>query len=132
MAKNFYLMSGTDKEVMDTTSNDSVYRKARKRWLETKGLCCSYCQYHRGENRKEYYGGHFYEGQTLKEGNINYPSWKLASKNRKQWMPKNNVKMNIEFWERRWYWSNRPGYYHVSFKIGYKGKRASGIRYSTK
>ena len=36
---------------MDTTSSNTVYRKARKLFLEMKGLIvCGYCKYHKNEN----------------------------------------------------------------------------------
>ena len=40
------------KEEMDKTTNVSVFRRVRKRYLEMyEDLHCSYCKYHRGENR---------------------------------------------------------------------------------
>jgi hypothetical protein len=35
---------------MDTTDNPSVYRKARKLYLQGRGLRCDFCGYHSGEN----------------------------------------------------------------------------------
>jgi hypothetical protein len=125
MIKNFDLMSGSYKEIMDTTNNSSVFRRARKRWLEVgAGLIrCSYCRYHRGENRREYYGGFLKEDETIENAEIKFPSWKLASKNRKQWMPKNNVKMNIIPLKNR-----RDNEDYVEFTI----EKSSGIKYSKK
>jgi len=38
----------------DTTTNSTVYNRARKRTLEnTAKLHCSICKYHRGENRSK-------------------------------------------------------------------------------
>lgn len=61
------------------TTNRSVYNRARKAILDSNGeIYCSRCPYHRCENddRKHYSP----DGRK--------PSWKLATKNRKQWMPK--------------------------------------------
>ena len=75
------------KSIMDTTSNRSVYNKARKDYLEQKDcIQCSICCYHRGENdTRKYYGTvrSWYGGKKVR-----YPNWKLATKNRKQWMNK--------------------------------------------
>jgi hypothetical protein len=114
------------KKIMDRTMNSSVYNKARKYYLAVcKGLIhCDYCRYHRGENRSKFYGGFIDEGQDLKDGKIKYPSWKLASKKRKQWMPKNNVELKIE--KSKW----RDSYW-VEFNLGKKTNK-SGISYSKK
>lgn len=43
------------KEEYNKASNSSVYNKARKLWLESEKLiCCSYCPYHKNENRRTY------------------------------------------------------------------------------
>jgi hypothetical protein len=71
-----------EKREFRTTSNRSVFNKDYKRYLENVGkIFCSRCGYHKGENiTHKVYGG--FDG-------VKYPSWKLASKNRKQWMKKN-------------------------------------------
>jgi len=39
------------KKLMRTTTNPSVYRKARKRYLAYQGrINCDYCPYHKNEN----------------------------------------------------------------------------------
>lgn len=64
------------------TTNSGVYNKARKQQLANKHGICPYCRYNRGDNcGDKWYGG------TETTG-IRYPSWKLATKNRKQWMDK--------------------------------------------
>lgn len=79
-------------EIYKITTNKSVYNKVRKQILEHKGeIHCSYCPYHNGENfDKKIYGGykryHINVGKTFIE--TRYPSWKLVSKNKKQWMKK--------------------------------------------
>lgn len=89
---------------MDSTSNSSVYNKARKIYLEQKGeISCSYCPYHRVEN----YRGKFYGGP---KGKVTMPSWKLSTKNRKQWMDK-----NIKIEEKVYRWSKRT-YFEVSWE----------------
>jgi hypothetical protein len=75
------------KEIVKSTINRSVFNRAYKLHLEKTGkIRCSYCPYHKGENfsSKKYYGGY--------GDNITYPNWKLATKNSKQWMKKENVK----------------------------------------
>lgn len=66
------------------TTNSRVF----KRLHNLKNLSCSHCRPHRGDNNtRKYYGS-----TGKKETRIKYPSWKLASKNRKQWMPKTTLK----------------------------------------
>ena len=69
---------------MDTTTNSSVYRKARKIYLEQSGkIKCSICGFHRGENdTTKYYGT---TRSWTGNDRIRFPSWKLISKNKKQW-----------------------------------------------
>ena len=71
------------KKIVKTTTSRSEFNRAYKFYLEQKGeIMCSYCGYHRGENSdKKWYGGY-------DDINIRYPSWKLASKQPKQWMIK--------------------------------------------
>jgi len=78
------------KKIVDTTTNRSEFNRAYKFYLEhkTNGINCSYCPYHRGENRVKYYGGFVHK-------HVTYPNWKLVSKNRKQWMNK-PLKKEIE------------------------------------
>ena len=115
------------KKLMDVTNNSTVYNRYRKDYLEKTGqIRCSYCMYHRGENRVNWYGGFIEENVLLKDSKITYPSWKLASKNRKQWMPKNNVRMTIEPPRYRGY--RRQNWLYVSFEIG--PKKHQGIKYS--
>lgn len=74
------------KKVSKTTTNRGEFNRAYKANLEHCGkIHCSYCKYHRGENRKKWYGG-------FNHKSVNYPSWKLVSKNRKQWMKKPLIK----------------------------------------
>jgi len=73
-------------EELRTTDNRSVFNRAYKKYLESSKaeIYCSYCKYHRGENRKrKHYGGF----EDDKKG-LTYPNWKLVSKNRKQWIDK--------------------------------------------
>lgn len=115
------------KKSMDTTTNSTVYNRYRKNYLEKKGeIHCSYCQYHRGENRRNWYGGFLEEEESLRDSNVTYPSWKLASKNRKQWMPKNYVKMTVKF-HPRYGWRGQKDWWYVEFKIG--DGRNPGIKY---
>ena len=66
------------KDYLETTNN-SVYNKSRKRHLEAiRDISCSFCRYHRCENRTSKY----YDTEGRK------PNWKLITKNKKQWMEK--------------------------------------------
>jgi len=70
-------------EIVKTTTNRSEFNRAYKRYLESGigAIRCSYCPYHRGENRTKYYGGFIHKS-------VVHPNWKIVSKNRKQWMKK--------------------------------------------
>ena len=75
-----------------TTNNNSVYNKAKKEVLDHLGLIhCSRCSYNRGDNDKRKY--YHVDGRR--------PSWKLCTKNKKQWMPK-NFKYEIRFEGTNW------------------------------
>lgn len=70
------------KKILETTTNRKVYNRARKEYISGINGDCPICRYHKGENYEgKYYGG--YDNER-----ITYPSWKLVSKNRKQWMKK--------------------------------------------
>ena len=38
------------KEAMDTTQSSKQYKIAHKYYLDGRGIKCSFCPYHRGEN----------------------------------------------------------------------------------
>ena len=86
------------KKIVQETANRSEFNRTYKMYLESKcKIHCSYCGYHRGENEtNKYYGGY------VKNNNIKYPSWKLVSKQRKQWMKK-----PIKITEENWNWRKR-------------------------
>ena len=87
------LINRSRKDTLNWTTSRSYYNKLRKIKLEMGGeIRCSYCPYHKYENRTtKWYGSTNYivndEEIQLKEG-FRKPSWKLATKNRKQWMAK--------------------------------------------
>lgn len=58
------------KAVMDSTDNFGIYKKARKCYLEGRGISCSFCRYHKGENTDHKY----------------QRSWKKRGRIRKQYM----------------------------------------------
>jgi hypothetical protein len=69
------------------TNNRKAYNRLRKEKLEATGeIRCSWCKYNRGENStREWYGQYTnYKGNSRAK----FPSWKLSTKNKKQWMPK--------------------------------------------
>lgn len=83
------------KKILDTSTNRGEFNRAYKAYLEKKGkIHCSYCGYHKHENKTtKWYGGFIYDdmetcGGKRKGTNTTYPNWKLVSKNRKQWMKK--------------------------------------------
>ena len=91
------------------TTNRKVFNRLYKSKLEsTNKIRCTYCRYHKGENDKgKWYGGHW--DDKIDDYGIRYPSWKLVSKNSKQWLKKpikiayrnlrygNNYYINIEW-----------------------------------
>ncbi len=94
------LITVSKKEELYWTTNKYVYNRIYKRYLDsTRKIHCARCRYHKGENQEgKWYGGleryknSIYRyadgtpGETYIE--IRYPSWKLVSKNKKQWLPK--------------------------------------------
>ena len=89
------------KKVVQESTNRTEFTRAYKMYLESKGkIYCSYCGYHRGENKTNKWYGGFIEDKK----DIRYPNWKLVSKNRKQWMKK-PIKTTEEKsrWEKRIY-----------------------------
>jgi hypothetical protein len=91
------------KSLMDTTDNRGVYNRARKKFLERAGLIkCSICGYNRGENdNRKYYGNTriWTSGSRLRK-----PSWKLISKNKRQWNEK--PKDYKEILKNSFHWGN--------------------------
>lgn len=77
------------KTIKDSTTNRGEFNRAYKAHLERKNkIRCSYCKYHRNENRTT----NLYWGD---DSHLKYPNWKLVSKNEKQWMEKPMmIKMN--------------------------------------
>lgn len=48
-------MSSKYFEIMQSTDNPQIYKKARKRYLEGRGISCAFCKYHLGENQDHKY-----------------------------------------------------------------------------
>lgn len=84
------------KKVVQESTNRTEFTRTYKMYLESKGkIYCSYCGYHRGENRtNKCYGGY------ADDDGIRYPNWKIVSKKRKQWMKK-PIKITHEKWSWR-------------------------------
>ncbi|MDA3780690.1 MAG: hypothetical protein PF487_10795 [Bacteroidales bacterium] len=82
------------KKIVESTTNRREFNRAYKNYLAHKknGIHCSYCKYHRGENKTTKWYGGFTDDDKEK---ISYPNWKLVSKNRKQWMKK-EIKLSEE------------------------------------
>ena len=69
----------------DWTTNRKYYNKLRKLNLANCGdIHCPICRYHLGENSTL----SFYNIDSNGTRTNKYPSWKLVTKNRKQWMKK--------------------------------------------
>lgn len=112
---------------LKTTTNSQVYKRARKQHLENTGkINCSYCSYHQGENDKsKWYGGWLTSGFRKSRG-LTYPSWKLASKNPKQWMPKNRVDIRIiDYSLECWFLYSNDYYLEINVKGERKGRKRS-------
>lgn len=86
------------KKLMDTTGSRYEYNRLRKEYLTNRKIKCSWCGYHRGENKEgKWYGGFL-------DSHIRYPNWKLVSKNKKQWMKKSlKIKKELCRWNRHSY-----------------------------
>lgn len=88
------------KKIVDNTTNRGEFNRAYKRFLEhnVNGIHCSYCRYHKGENKTtKHYGG--FDGEEIR-----YPNWKLVSKKSKQWMKKpTEIKKENHRWSKRIY-----------------------------
>jgi len=99
-----------ESEILKTTTNRSVYNKLYKKNLEQRGkIRCSWCGYHAGDNStKKWYGSTGF--WTNKPERMRYPSWKLVTKNKKQWMPK-----KIQYEEKTIRWNGKP-YIEIYFK----------------
>jgi len=97
------------------TNNRCVYNIHRKLNLEHTGkIYCVYCQYNRNENRKSnHYGG--WDSEKIK-----YPSWKLSTSNKKQWMGKEKQLRIMCDKKYRWYNNIPEFYYYFKFKSQYK------------
>jgi len=76
------------KKIVKTTTNRDEFNRAYKYHLANKGkIGCAYCRYHKGENdgKDSYYIDYSWLNGKLFNSR---PNWKLATKNRKQWMNK--------------------------------------------
>lgn len=88
------LKESIEKEI---TTNRSVFNKCYKKYLEKTGkIRCSFCKYHKSENHTDnHYGGW--------EDNLKFPSWKLCTKNKKQW-EKKKLKFSTS---NKWYYKKK-------------------------
>jgi len=94
-----------------STTSRIVYNRSRKIYLESEcEISCARCKYHKNENlTTRYYGGNSRIG-------IRYPSWKLVSKNRKQWMDKPISITEEEKLLKKWQGGGTITYYEVEMK----------------
>jgi hypothetical protein len=78
------------------TTNSSVFKKTRKKKLASSGeIRCSRCPYNRGENEENKFYGKIGAWKNNGQDKYRNPSWKLTSKNPKQWMCK-NIKVKVD------------------------------------
>lgn len=90
-------------EIAEWTNNSAQYNKAIKFVRDVNcEIRCGLCPYNRGCNCNGKWYGEYPEEKATRRGR--YPSWKLASKNRKQWMKK-NLKKTTEYsrWQKALY-----------------------------
>lgn len=76
------------RKILETTTSRSEFNRAYKAHLANSGeIYCKYCGHHKGENHtnKLYHIDYPWLNSKLLN---NRPNWKLATKNRKQWMNK--------------------------------------------
>jgi len=86
---NLNLENMKTEKILKTTTSRSDYNRAYKARLEsTREIYCSRCRYHKGENETR---GFYRKDEVEELFGDKYPSWKLASKNPKQWMRKNRI-----------------------------------------
>lgn len=82
-------MNNRNRKEYENGTDRSSYNKLRKKFLsEQCDIRCSYCGWNSGENSSDKWYG---SSKTLDENppeNMKFPSWKLATKNRKQWQEK--------------------------------------------
>lgn len=97
------------KKELKSTDNSTVYRHTLRNYLYNYGTC-DRCKPHRGCNRRKHYGGFTHK-------TISYPSWKIISKNPKQWMDKpiKKIEENL-YWKRRYVSTVRKDEIYVTFK----------------
>ena len=85
------LINRSANDYYHSTTHRAYYNKLRKHKLESWGdIHCSICPYHGCENQTtdRYFGLFDYSVEKSQHKKMKYPSWKLATKNRKQWMEK--------------------------------------------
>jgi len=85
------LINRSANDYYHNTTHRAYYNKLRKLKLESwSEIHCSICPYHGGENHdtNRYLGLFDCRVEESQHKKIKHPSWKLATKNRKQWMDK--------------------------------------------
>ena len=96
-------MKRREEKELKWTTNSPLYNKLRKRKLALTGkIRCDYCGYNRGENfTGKWYGTFVDDVNDYNVKDLHHPSWKLASKKKKQYLAKEEkyfeVKTQIYF-----------------------------------
>jgi len=82
-------MNNRNRKEYENGTNRSSYNKIRKEYLaEQCDIRCSYCGWNSGENSSDKWYGSRHSWGSNEIDFIKHPSWKLATKNRKQWQEK--------------------------------------------
>jgi len=89
------------KNELETTTNNSVYKKLYKE----KYASCSYCKWHSQHSENDAWDNYSISKAKNSREKRSYPNWKLVSKNKKQWMkkPLKFKKYISNYWEYYYY-----------------------------
>jgi len=82
-------MNNRQRKEYENSTNRTVYNRLRKKYLAEKAeIRCSYCGWNSNENSTDkWYGSRRAWGEE-EPIYTKYPSWKLATRNHKQWQEK--------------------------------------------
>lgn len=79
-------MNNRNRKEYKNSTNRTVYNRLRKKYLAEQAIIrCSYCGWNSNENSTDRWYGFRREWDKEEPTYLRFPSWKLATKNRKQW-----------------------------------------------
>lgn len=96
-----------ERKEYENSTNRTVYNRLRKKYLAEKAeIRCSYCGWNSNENSSDKWYGTRNSWNEKEPEYKRYPSWKLATKNRKQWQekPKSYKIIEDDSTHRRYYY----------------------------